>query len=417
VARKEVSVPENTSAWTTRGPTQWPIVPTAMTVTTLVEIETCPRRWALGAASYPDIWPGLGYPQSIQRNSLEGTVVHLALRRITRELARAGSVSIHDPTSVQAMKHLGGYTEVLHECIDQVLERFATNPRAIRMQEFAGRSLRNLVGELRTQTQMILSRVRLPRVSSVTEREGTGPGGRGPLPNGTFAEIELRASRIAWKGKADLLVLSGDMCEITDFKTGAKSDGHEFQIRVYALLWSRDIDLNPQGRLADRLLLTYTDDVVEIPAPAASELDLLEHEIVARTGAARDAVSRPIPEARPHPDTCFHCTVRHLCSEYWTADAQRQMAAQTRNPQFADIEILIIGRHGPTTWDATAQCCSTVRRGASLLLRADNPPFALRAGQRIRLLSVHMTAPEEQSSEAPLIATVGALSEAFLVAE
>jgi hypothetical protein len=47
--------------------------------------------------------------------------------------------------------------------------------------------------------------------------------------------FELRAKSIGWKGKADLLVLADDACEITDFKTGAADEAHKFQVRVYAM--------------------------------------------------------------------------------------------------------------------------------------------------------------------------------------
>ena len=81
---------EQASPWTATLPSAWPNAPAEMTVTALAEIEACPRRWALGAAPYPDLWSGRGYPPRVQLSALAGTVVHRALEAITRELVRAG---------------------------------------------------------------------------------------------------------------------------------------------------------------------------------------------------------------------------------------------------------------------------------------------------------------------------------------
>lgn len=73
--------------WTTSLPTSWPEPPQDMTVTTLLEIEACPRRWSLTNAEYPALWDGRGYPPQIQPAALGGTVVHSAVegdRRRTR---------------------------------------------------------------------------------------------------------------------------------------------------------------------------------------------------------------------------------------------------------------------------------------------------------------------------------------------
>jgi len=97
----------------------------------------------------------------------------------------------------------------------------------------------------------MLTRLRLPKgapralATSVTKTPG--PPLRRPLANGAHPEVELRAKSIGWKGKADLLVVGDDACEITDFKTGAADEAHKFQVRVYAVLWRLDDQLNPSG--------------------------------------------------------------------------------------------------------------------------------------------------------------------------
>ena len=62
------------------------------------------------------------------------------------------------------MRDLGGYTKVVNDCIDRALSRLASSPRAQRVLEFAARSLRARVPELRTRAQTMLCRVRLSRI-------------------------------------------------------------------------------------------------------------------------------------------------------------------------------------------------------------------------------------------------------------
>jgi hypothetical protein len=235
---------------------------------------------------------------------------------------------------------------------------------------------------------------------------------RGPLRSGAFPEIELRAERLGWKGKADLLALSDDFCEITDFKTGTREERHGLQMRVYALLWSRDHDLNPGRRLADRLVLGYTDGEVEVAAPTAEQLDDLEIELVNRRAAAERAVSQQPPEARPSPQHCFACDVRQLCDKYWLRETQRDLAIQASRRRFADIELTIEKRHGPTSWDVVVDVLRGTGAGKRALLRTKTD-VAFRAGERVRVLDADM-ATESDDLE-PLIISLGVLSETYSV--
>src|SRR5690348_5755829 len=110
-----------------------------MSVSTHADIEECPRRWALGAAQYPDIWSGRGYPPRLQVAALAGSVVHLALELITKQLTVAGVPSLTDPSATQVLRELGGYTRVVEDCVDRLLRRFSDNPRALPLMEHAQR--------------------------------------------------------------------------------------------------------------------------------------------------------------------------------------------------------------------------------------------------------------------------------------
>ena len=402
----------NSSLWIADAPAAWPAAPAEMTVTALREIESCSRRWALSAGHYPDVWNGRGYPPRVQLGALSGTVVHLALEVITRELVRAGCLSLHDPTVLQVLRNLGGYTKVVNDCIDRVLSRLASNPRAQRVIEWAARSLRAQVPELRNRAQTILCRVRLLR-TPVRNPESDTPRVRGPLSMGSFPEIELRAEEIGWKGKADLLVLTSEACEITDFKTGAPDEGHRFQIQVYALLWSRDGELNPGRRRADRLLVAYGGEEIEVAAPTEAELDELEAELLSRRSAAHEAVSHDPPEARPDPQYCRYCAVRQLCGEYWTTETQRRMVQEDKERRFGDVEVTVTGRHGPSSWDARVELSQDFPRGKPAVIRTSGD-LEFRPGDRLRVLDAALTIDDEDQAQ-PAVFTLSTLSEAYAV--
>jgi hypothetical protein len=231
------------------------------------------------------------------------------------------------------------------------------------------------------------------------------------LTFGAFPEIELRAKQIGWKGKADLLVTSPNGCEIIDFKTGEYDDWHRFQIQVYALLWNRDVDLNPNKRLAERLVLTYSTGDVEIPALHESQLDYLERELVSRREAAHQAISERPPQAKPDVKNCRYCGVRQLCTDYWTTEAQRQVSDIHR---FTDAEVAIVSRHGPTSWDAVVQVSPALPSGKLVLVRTRGD-IELHVGDNVRILDASVTVEGDDEAQ-PGVITLGAQSETYAVA-
>lgn len=399
--------------WRVLTPTTWPDPPAEMSVSTHADIDECPRRWALGAAEYPDIWSGRGYPPKLQVAALAGSVVHLALELIIKQLTGAEVPSLNDPSATQVLREMGGYTRVVEDCVDRILKRFSDNPRALPLMEHAQRTLRGQVPTLRARVQSMLARLRLPKgappapIASIVNAAGRST--RGPLVKGTYPEVEVRAKSIGWKGKLDLLVLGDDACEITDFKTGAADQAHEFQVRVYAVLWRLDDELNPSGRVVDRLVLAYESQDVEVTPPSQQEIDDLGRDLLARRKASEAALAARPPAARPAAETCRYCGVRQLCDAYWAGPTQ----AVSEDGRFGDIELKITGRHGPTSWDAVVMRARNLPAKTPALLRLQQPD-EFTTGTRVRVLDGAL-ARDPEDDAAPAIITLSALSEAYRV--
>jgi hypothetical protein len=399
--------------WSVVTPAAWPAAPAEMSVSTHAEIEECPRRWALAAAEYPDLWDGRGYPPRLQVAALAGSVVHIALEIITKQLTRAGAPSQDHPLATQVLKELGGYTNIVQDCVERILKRFADNPRAVPLLEYAQRTLRGQVPMLRTRVQAMLARLRLPAsaqaAATASAPTAPQPPQRLPLTNGTYPEVELRARSIGWKGKADLLVLADDTCEITDFKTGAADESHKFQVRVYAVLWRLDVELNPAGRPVDRLVLVYDSQDVDIPPPSAQEIDALGKDLLARRRAAEAALAARPPAARPSAETCRYCSVRHLCDAYWAGAAQ----AVSDDGRFGDAELKIVRQRGATSWDAIVVRARDVPAKSPALLRLQQP-IEFKPSTRVRVIDGAF-ARDPEDAAAPVIVTLGAFSEVYRV--
>ena len=304
------------------------------------------------------------------------------------------------------MQELGGYTKVVNDCIDSVTDRYNRNPRAIRFLDGARRTLRGQIPNLRTRTQTLLGRVRL---SAMTTRTA-GQTARRPLSIGTYSELELSAPDLGWKGKVDLLVVSDDSCEILDFKTGVHKEEHAFQIQVYALLWNRDRERNPNGHRADKLTLVYDQGAMTVAAPSAAELDCLATEVTNRGELACRSLSEQPPEARPSPETCRYCGVRQLCPEYWTAQ-QHGWERDGATNNFTDAEVKITSIHGPLSWNATVVASRNADPGRPVLIRGPQGAIHPRVGDTFRLLDVHVASEDDHLT--PIVLTLSTFSEAY----
>jgi hypothetical protein len=393
------------------GPAAWPNPPTEISYSTLKEIEACPRRWALATANYASLWDGRGYPQRLQPRALAGTIVHTVLEAIMRELVSAGCPSVHDASAAAVLQRLGGLTQVVRRATDELLTRLNMNPRMTSLMEYVARTLRAQAPELRGRVQTMLAR----RTFSTKTLRGSGSTGRrsrGALSAGAYCELDLRVPHLGWKGRADLLSLGPDSCEIIDFKTGEPSDDHALQLRIYALLWSRDDVLNPNARLATRLVLAHPQVDVEVATPTSEELAELEKQLAARGATARTLVGIHPPEARPSVEHCRYCGVRQMCETYWDAVVQDRIrrAAQPEDPRrsFVDVELTVERRHGPKSWDVAIHAGAQPVRG---LLRT-NGDIEFAPGQKLRVLDAVEAVADAESTGVRCL-TLGTFSEVF----
>ena len=103
------------------------------------------------------------------------------------------------------IRELGGFTSIIRSCIEDTVARQAENPRLPDIDELRIALERNMA-RMRVDVQSLLST--LPLVPTNKSRSSTGQrGSRGPLGPGTYAELEVRAPELRWRGFVDLLVL------------------------------------------------------------------------------------------------------------------------------------------------------------------------------------------------------------------
>ncbi len=251
---------EVNAIWYARPPEKWAAEPAWMSVSTLLAIEACPRRWSLSSAHYPHIWEHGGYPPKPLSAALVGQLLHGSLEIITKALNHAGCPSIRDQMFVSVLQELGGYTKIIEEQLGRLAAKLNNNPRAKLKAEHVTTKLRTQIPELRGRLQMFVSKLKLQGKAGGYPRKNKGTFvTRKPLSAGSYAEVELRAESLCWRGFVDFLNLSDDDCEIVDFKTGIAKPEHEFQARVYNLLWARDDTLNPKVLPVGKLSLLYFD--------------------------------------------------------------------------------------------------------------------------------------------------------------
>ena len=373
---------------------EWPDPPKWMTYSTATQVEACPRQWALQRGDFPEVWDGSGYPPRTSLPILKGRVIHRSVETILNAL-RERHPSVR-PEAV--LKRLGGYSTVVEREIEAVLkEKVAANPRVQEQAADLESDLQESAGKLSGRVQRHI--VRLDKIPTPKERatldQGKTEGSkssdsrRGPLRNGVYAEQWVQASVIGWGGYIDLLSLGNDDCVISDIKTGRAKERHADQVRLYALLWWLDDELNPEKRVADALRLRYPSEIIEVPAPDETQLEDLRHQVEEQGEKVRGLIDESPPPARPEQERCSQCDVRHLCDVYWAEETQARLAGGGI-PDFADVELRLTHNAGPSMWHAQILTDGHWRRGKDVIFESRKGPERFQNLDEVRILGAQV---------------------------
>lgn len=422
-----MTIPTVPALFKARPPSEWPDLGNApMSVSRLNQLEACPRRWALGAAHYPEIWKRRGYPRRLSRPAFRGLVLHRVI-----ELIIQARDEHPDQRFIPLMRSLGGYPTLVSRAIEDILASYGHNPRVARDVPTLRAWAAAQASDWCTRSQQFVVSLGLAAPppttshadsSSVAETRDYGHQSSGTLA-GVRPEVDLSPPALNWFGRADLIRIDEDRCEIVDIKSGQHHDEHAFQVQVYALLWARDPVANPDGRVATHLTLAYPGRDVAVPVPSASELDELAHDIERRAEQARAAAAMSPPAARPSVEACSWCDVRHLCTEYWlqpTRLALTSSAAAEGRPvdsDFDDVQVAITERRGETSWYASVEVASRLEDGERVIVdcKANDQTAraVLDAGGSVRLLGVHIRSAGAGPGDEPIVLAVSQVTEVF----
>jgi len=366
----------------------WPPPPEMFSYSALREIERCPNQWMLRRARFPEFWDQAGYPDLPVLPAVFGDVLHLTLETIIRGMVGSGCTDSSSVEAVAVLRNLGGLTAVISSAIGTIVSALERNPRAGRQLPGIRQALTARTPELRRRTQAMLARARLmPGFANRSQAPAQHVDDRG-LASGSFAEITLRAKKLSWLGRVDLLTLSENECRLVDYKTGAEHESHQEQVRVYALLWFLDHTLNPNGRFATELVVCYPNHDMVVEAPGLAELAALRAGLERRTETARDALASRPPLAIPDAQSCPLCPVRHLCAEYWsTFGAAPQMGTGSEYDGFGDFQLVVNQRNGPRSWLCRSSPQTAGKNDDQILVFAGDPELALELGSTVRLLN------------------------------
>lgn len=386
--------------------------PPTWSYSSLKEIETCPRRYGLSRAEYPDLWDERGYPRMPIPAAIKGDVVHGSLEVIVKAMVRARCPSTRSAEAVAVLRTLGGMTAVAERVLASQLAQLEGNPRLSGdRRERLTRALTDWVPEARTQIQTYLNRMELRPSSTPSPADSTGSASyaeaRFPARVGDHPEQRLIADDLRLKGRVDLLSVGAGGVEIIDFKTGAEDPGHHDQLRLYALLWVADDVVNPDGLPVISLVAAYPNHEVAVPVPSAAELATLREEVRTRVAAADDAASTDMPGAVVG-EHCKLCNVRGLCDVYWATSVRA--TAEVDDGAWYDIEGTVVGEHGVKSW-----ILQEARTGLDILVRTPSPSHRLPVGSAVRILGARRTVdPDEDDA---LIAALASASEVLEMTE
>lgn len=302
-------------------PTEWAPPPVRWSVTGLEEAIACPRRWQLLRSRWgvQEHFPVRPHPAAE-----EGRIVHEALERLFRACARRGRPSIGS----------AGFAEAIEEC--SFFEHFAVALSEARAR--AAQHPRPRPGSSpRTSAEDLANRaIRLFREQYRPGLGAAGPAVRGEgagvaaalAARGAVSEVRVQHPHLPLVGVVDLVVARDGETVIVDHKTGARTEAHQRQVVLYAVLFWRAC-----GVRASTVEVQYLD-AVERCSVTEAQLLATEQTVEDQIAWLADALaSRPAP-ARPG-SACGRCPVRARCDEGWLAVARAPRDGVT------DVEVMV----------------------------------------------------------------------------
>ncbi len=399
----------NDDFWSVVEPERWPDPPDEFSFSSLHEIEQCPRSWSYRHAVYSS--PSMsGYPTRPSPAALEGMIVHNTLERLAHEFRQAGCTTTAE--AVEVVRSLGGLDVVVRDESARALARIAGNPRVSGQVDTIEAEINRRLPSMRQYVQGAARM--LVGEQGAHGRDGRSPGRttRGPLAHGYHAEVFIAPRGLPFVGRADAIYLDPSDCTIIDFKTGRPKPEHHEQLETYALLWARDDVLNPDGRLASRLVNTYGNTERTFEAPDVSRLGEIEAGLTRRLRAAAAEFAAVPPRANVGPDACRHCDVKQLCDPFWQADAPVDVAIAGL-ADYRSLQVSLDRRLSDMSWSGTVEHDSLLKKG-TVVIATQNASGPLRNDLgRFRLVDVRVLHDEEEN----VLIQLGKRSEVFALRE
>lgn len=310
-------------------PATWPPVSEPLSFSTLMKLRTCPRSWAYSRARFEPggLFDNKGrLEERASWGAIRGRAAHKSLERLLDIHQQNAGPAAGSWALLQFWKRYlpqGGVPVVVAAALDDELalvEGSSRNRSVMQwLRQCAAREVGDLVAAVNAKLTLALKSGSLPRglasKSMATRRE---------LREGAHAEAvveaELRGSIRArlWRGTIDVATIVAERVALIDYKGGDEDPSHKEQLELYALLYAKDVLVNPARRRAVELTLAYDRGrTIVWPAPDSAELTLIEKRTSDEIELLINSTESKPPAARPSVDACGFCSARALCSAYW----------------------------------------------------------------------------------------------------
>jgi hypothetical protein len=147
-----------------------------------------------------------------------------------------------------------------------------------------------------------------------------------------------------------------------------------------------------------------------LDAPADDELEAMRRALADRLTAAEHDVSLRPPPARPTPEACRYCPVKHMCEEYWTSLPRLPPPSSSGGKTvYVDCQGVVSRRNGPRSIVLQGS-----HLGGDVLLRTatESPPFSV--ADHVRLVGVAYSVDDDAQQR---ITTITQNAEVFVLAD